>query len=191
MRALLLQERDPTTISYHEDHINKFPDYDKGKESLFNSQREGSTPNFHVLMTYYAITFPICQPVKHGHASLGWYDNMPKRSRQATSESSRKGVSVSMNMDMDSKMDHAHVAHSLGSGSQRSIKNTAYIELKPIERWRPVSSKLRPSLLSSASEYESDHEELGSVSSQFILRSAHLHEFSGWWLLQWKKKQEW
>ena len=191
MRALLLQERDPTTISYHEDHINKFPDYDKGKESLFNSQREGSTPNFHVLMTYNAITFPICQPVKHRHASLGWYDKMPKRSRQATSESSRKGVSVTMSMDMDSEMDDAHVARSSGSDSQRSMKNTAYIELKPTERRRPISSKLRPSLLSSASEYKSDYEELDSVSSQFILRSAHQHEFSGWWLLQWKKKQEW
>jgi len=166
MRALLLQERDPTNISYHEDHINKFPDYNKGKESLFDSREEGSTPNFNVLMTYYAITFPTCQPVKHKHASLGWYDKMPKRPRQTTSESSRKGVSVTMNMDMDSEMDHAHAARSLGSDSQQNMKN---IELKPTERRRPISSKLHPSLLSLASEHESDHEELGSVSSQFIL----------------------
>jgi len=176
MRALLLQERDPTTVFYHEDHINKFPDYDQGKESLFNSQQEGSTPNFNVLMTYYAITFPICQPVKHRHASLGWYDEMPKESHQTTSEFSRKGSLVTKDIDMGSEIDHARSSE---SDSQRSMKNDAYIEIKPTERRRPLSSKLHPSLLSSASEYDSDHEELGSVSSQFTLRSAHQHESSG------------
>ena len=178
MRALLLQEKDPTAVVYHEDHINKFPDYKKEKEVLLDSQMEGSAPNFNVLMTYNAITFPLCQPVSHKHASLGWYDKVPERPRQTTSGTSGKAKEILTPMDVDSEVEHAHVAHSSGSDSQRSMKNYAYIELKRPKRRRLTSSKLHPSLqLSSASEYQSDDDdddddELDSVSRQFTLRPA-------------------
>lgn len=176
MRALLLQEKDPTAVVYHEDHINKFPDYKKEKEVLLDSQMEGSAPNFNVLMTYNAITFPLCQPVSHRHASLGWYDKVPERPRQTTSGTSGKAKEILTPMDVDSEVEHAHVAHSSGSDSQRSMKNYAYIELKRPKRRRLTSSKLHPSLqLSSASECQSDDDdddELDSVSRQFTLRPA-------------------
>ncbi|KAF5358337.1 hypothetical protein D9756_001403 [Leucocoprinus leucothites] len=163
MRALLLQEQDPSTVKYHEEHLAGFPDYLERKKELLASQAEGSPcPSFSLLMTYNALTFQVCQPVNHRHANLGWYDHLPEKSRQIQNKAPKKEAVVPM--DLDSSMSQAPAPHSPGSESQRSVKNHAYVELKQPERRRRASgAKLHlSSPLSSASEDHSDHDELES-----------------------------
>ncbi|KAF9454665.1 hypothetical protein P691DRAFT_656001 [Macrolepiota fuliginosa MF-IS2] len=136
MRALLLQEQDTSHILYHSRHIERFSEYDDSKEALLVAQEEGEVyPDFNVHMVYQSLTFQICQPVNNTHASLGWYDRLPPKPKNKRST--------------EADTERSDTPHSSTSGSQRSVKNHAYVELKP----RAVgSNQLSSSPLSSASD---------------------------------------
>ncbi|KAJ3568645.1 hypothetical protein NP233_g5586 [Leucocoprinus birnbaumii] len=171
MQALLLQELDPTTIKYHEAHLDGYREYPEDRKELLEFQAEGTAcPNFTVLMTYNAITFKLCQPVNQRHAGLGWYDTLPERSRRTPAKATKKEEEP-VPMDLDSEMEHAPNTRSPGTESQRSVRNHAYVELKqPERRKRNSGQKLHlSSPLSSPSGDPSDNDELDPDDDQPIL----------------------
>jgi hypothetical protein len=168
MRALLLLEKDNTThVKYHEAHIDKFSDYEDGKARLLASQVEGSvSPDFRVLMAYNSLTFSTCQPINHRHASLGFYDKLPKNNHQDR----KSPVEDPLAMDVDSKAAPA-TPRSFVSDSQRNVKNHAYVELKHPQLSRRASKKIPVSgtPLSSSREH-SDGDEPPLVNRCLLLR---------------------
>lgn len=164
IRALLLQEKDQSHATYHGVHLNKFLTYDQEKDQLLVAQKEGvSYPDFKVHMVYSALTFRICQPVNAAYASLGWYDRLPSKpkhkinpprlSPQPRPSKSRKLNTHAMEVDESERSD---TPLSSTSSSQRSVKNHAYVELKPLKPVRIradhagiVSKQLSSSPLSS------------------------------------------
>jgi hypothetical protein len=176
MRALLLTEQDATSVTYHEQHLKKFPEYHERRKELIASQTAGSAcPDFNVLMYHNAITFPVCQPVNHKHASLGWYDRLPKRDHRS-SAGKMKETPVSMDVDSDGE---AVTPHSPGGDSHRSMKNNAYVEVDQPKGRRVSGERLDlSSPLSSASEGHSVHSDLQDSDDPDDYRDRRAHPAS-------------